>query len=193
MYELPVTVEVNGKEYAIRDRADYRTMLSTMALLEDVELSEQERLVSALIVFYDDLSEPEDIYYEFGDDVDAPIYEMFGFLSCAYDDTMRANSKVKLVDWVQDEKLIVPAINNVAKTEIRALPYLHWWTFLGYYMSIGESLFSTVIGIRDKIAKNQKLEKHEERFRRENPQYFRWKDEELESKNWLESVWNKKE
>ena len=72
------------------------------------------------------------------------------------------------MDWEQDAPLIVPAVNKVLGGEIRSMPYLHWWTFLGAYMSIGESLFSEVISIRRKKAKGKKLEKHEQEFYRDN-------------------------
>lgn len=62
----------------------------------------------------------------------------------------------------------MPAVNSVAHTELRALPELHWWTFWGYFMSIGESLLSSVINIRLKKAKGKKLEKCEQEFYREN-------------------------
>ena len=73
------------------------------------------------------------------------------------------------MDWDQDADIIIPAINRVAGTgDVRAMPYLHWWTFLGYYMEIGESLFSNIVQIRQKKAKRKKLEKWEQEFYREN-------------------------
>ena len=49
------------------------------------------------------------------------------------------------MDWDQDAPLIVPAINKVLGGEVRAMPYLHWWTFVGAYMEIGEGVFSSVL------------------------------------------------
>ena len=48
------------------------------------------------------------------------------------------------------------------------MPYLHWWAFLGLFYEIGEGLFSQVINIRLKKAKNKKLEKYEKEFYREH-------------------------
>ncbi len=53
--------------------------------------------------------------------------------------------------------MIVPAVNKVAGKEIRTVPYMHWWTFFGYFMESGECLFNTVVGIRSKKAKGEKL------------------------------------
>lgn len=50
-----------------------------------------------------------------------------------------------LMNWEQDAGLIIPAVNKVIGKEVRAIPYMHWWTFAGAYMEIGESLFSPSI------------------------------------------------
>ena len=71
---------------------------------------------------------------------------------------------VKTIDWEQDEGLIFPEINRAAGGEVRALDYLHWWTFLGYFSSMGECLYSQVLNIRQKRAKGKKLEKWEQEF-----------------------------
>lgn len=43
--------------------------------------------------------------------------------------------------------------------EVRALPYLHWWTFLGYYQSVDhDGLFGFVLTIRQKKTRGKKLE-----------------------------------
>ena len=80
------------------------------------------------------------------------------------------NSKkhIKTMDWEQDAPILIPAINKVLGTEIRTVEYMHWWTFMGAYMEIRESLFSTVIHIRQKKTKNQKMEKWEQEFYKEN-------------------------
>lgn len=191
MYELPITVEVAGKSYKIRNGADYRTIIGVISLCEDPELTKEERTVSALIVFYEDINEFEDIFEVFGENTKDAMDAMLKFISYDYDDDLASSAKVKLIDWVQDENLIIAGINSVARTEVRALEYLHWWTFLSYYMSIGESALSTVVSIRNKIAKGKKLEKYEKEFRRENPSYFRWKNQEIEERNFIESIWNK--
>ena len=45
---------------------------------------------------------------------------------------------------------------------------MHWWTFMGAYLEIYEGLFHQVLMIRQKKAKNQKLEKWEAEFYRNN-------------------------
>lgn len=193
MYELPISVIVNENEWNIRNRGDYRMVLDCLGVLEDIELKPLARLYAGLIIFYEDFNEVEDILSCDKDTVEELIKQLFLFVN--QNETRRENEpkKPKLIDWQADENLIIPAINNVANTEIRALEYLHWWTFLGYYMSIGESSLSTVVSIRNKIARNKKLEKHEKEFRAENPRYFMVDLRTAQQKaddEWARSIWN---
>ena len=192
MYTLPITVNVDGKEYSIRNKADYRTILGVIDVCTDPELTQEERTLSAFIVFFDGLDTIEDIFYEFGtaELLEEALHQVMRFINLNDDDSTSTINKVKLIDWQQDENLIISAVNNVAKTEVRALEYLHWWTFISYYMSIGESALSNVVAIRHKIAKGKPLEKFEQEFKRENPQYFMWKRKIAEEHNLIDSIWN---
>ena len=74
-----------------------------------------------------------------------------------------------LVDWEADFDLIAAAVNHVLGTECRALPYLHWRSFLGAYMEISpDSLFARVISMRDKLKTGRKIEKWEWNWYRKN-------------------------
>ena len=64
--------------------------------------------------------------------------------------------------------MIVADVNKVAGTEIRALPFLHWWTFVSYFNAIGEGQLSTLVSIREKLRKGKKLEKREQEYYRKN-------------------------
>lgn len=191
-YTLPTCFEVNEELFEIRNKGDYRTVLSCFNILYDNELSEQERLWTCLLVFYDKFDDLDELFL-YGDYLQELTDKMFWFFDCGnnYKDTKPVNRR--LIDWDKDEMLIVSAINNVAKQEIRALDYLHWWTFIAYYMAIGECSLSTIVGIRSKIAKGEKLEKYEKKFKAENPQYFnidmRTKDEK-DTDEWLQALWN---
>jgi hypothetical protein len=45
---------------------------------------------------------------------------------------------------------------------------MHWWTFLGYFMEIKDSVYATVLGLRGKKARGKKLEKWEQEYWRQN-------------------------
>jgi hypothetical protein len=118
---------------------------------------------------------------------------MYKFINGGEEQSPGAERDVTLVDWEQDSQLVCAAINNVANQEIRSVEYLHWWTFLGYYMSIGQSVLSTVVSIRDKIAHHKKLEQWEKDFKKNNPKYFVWRQtaQEQDLNNLVRDIWNK--
>lgn len=201
MYRLPTELEVEGQYLHIRDDGDFRVVLDCFSVLEDMELSETERILCALIIFYDlgeDDSEEEDSdnlakLSELTPNLEEAAKKMFAFFEADMPESGRGQ-EYKLINWDTDSALICSAVNKVAGREVRNETYLHWWTFMGYYMAVGESSLSTVVGIRSKIVKGKSLEKWERQFRSENNQFFNWNSKSIqqrEDEEWLKSVWNK--
>lgn len=167
-------------------------VLDCFAALEDVELGKQERILTCLIIFYDELRTVEDLARVFGTDLQEPVKQMFNFFNCGQE-SIGAHTSHKLVNWEQDAPLIASAINNIAGKEIRLEPYLHWWTFMSYYLAIGECPLATIVGIRNKIKTGKKLEKYERDFKKENPHYFIWDSQSVEQKEaeeLIRQMWN---
>lgn len=168
-------------------------VLDCFQVLNDIELSETERIIAFLIIFYEDFNDVESVLLLDEDTMSELIDNAFLFFNCGQKHTS-GETNHKTIDWEQDAQLISSAVNNVAGKEIRAESYLHWWTFMGYFNAVGESALSTVVGIRSKIAKGKKLEKYEQEFRNENPQYFTWDMRTLKQKEedeLLKQLWNK--
>ena len=192
MYDLPKSILIDTTEFSIRKNGDYRMVIDCFKALEDIELPQQFRIYSALIIFYDDINSIEDIENKLGENAEKAVNEMFKFFNCGQEN-IGVQVNYKLIDWEQDSQIISAAINNVAQREIRSEPFLHWYTFMGYYLSIGESVLSTIVSIRDKLIKGKKLEKYEREFKINNPQYFTWKAEDMqkqENDKLAFSLWN---
>jgi len=156
---LPTTLRIGGKEWDIR--SDYRNILRIFEALEDRELSEQEKLYVLLARMFVDFKQmPKNLYQEACEQANS-------FIECHSREDDKKNPK--LINWEKDEQMIFPAINAVAGFEVRAIEYLHWWTFLGYFESVdNECLWSFVLSIRQKRAQGKKLEKHEREFFNKN-------------------------
>lgn len=156
--QLPKALNIGGTRYAIR--SDFRNILRIITAYNDDSLSDREKVYVCLKRLYVDFDSMPAACYE------QAYIEATAFIDC----NMREETPApKTVDWEKDEQLIFPAVNKVAGTEVRALPYLHWWTFLGYYQSIDhDGLFGYVLTIRQKKAKGKKLEKHEREFYHSN-------------------------
>lgn len=191
MYEIPTTITVGSTEYRIRNKGDYRMVLDCFSALQDASLNSNERLFCSLIIFYEDINCIADIN-KF-EDLEEAATKMFDFFNCGHSQSVGKKMNHKLIDWEQDSQIICSAINKVANKEVRAEPYIHWWTFMGYYSAVGESLLSTIVSIRDKIVRGKKLEKHERIFRQENPEYFIWNTNNIdeEAEELFNELWNK--
>lgn len=163
-WSFPTSLNVGGVDYEIR--TDYRAVLDLFTALNDPELQDESEELTA----YAQTQCILQIMYPQCDDIpEEHIQEALQKVSEFIDMGIRdERKKPKTMDWEQDAPIIVPAINKVLNTEIRAQKYIHWWTFLGAYMEIGESLFSNVVSIRQKKAKGQPLDKWEKEFYREN-------------------------
>ena len=158
IYELPTSVEVNGTEYQIR--SDYRPILDILLALEDPELSDQDKALVVLSVFYPDFEDMSPVDYE------EAVKKCFWFINCGSEGQ---NKKApKLMDWEKDFQQIVAPINRVAGKEIRSIEYLHWWTFISYYYEIGDCLFAQIVRIREKKARGKPLDKSDKEFYRKN-------------------------
>lgn len=163
-WEFPTSLIIGGTEYEIR--TDYRAVLDVIAALNDPEMIDEDPKMTAYmqtsvileIMFPEYELIPEEYIQEALDKVSE-------FIDMGITEK---DKKPKTMDWEQDAPILIPAINRVLNTEIRAQKYIHWWTFLGAYMEIGESLFSSVVSIRQKQAKRQRLEKWEADFYKEN-------------------------
>lgn len=185
IWELPTSLNVGGVDYKIR--TDFRAILDILKTFDDPNFEEDEKWIVCLKILYEDA---ELIPWEYQEEALRKAVEFID----AGTSTEGNKQKPHTMDWEQDAQLIIPAVNKVLNKEIRAEKYLHWWTFLGAYMEIGECLFSEVVNIRVKKSKGKKLEKHEEQFYRENRELIDLKtklsDEEQEKKDRLNAMLN---
>ena len=154
-WKLPESVEIGGTEYQLN--TDFRDVLEIMTYLNDPDTPRFLRWQIAVALFYEG-----DIPL---DHLQEAMEYLAAFISCGEND---GKSGPKLLDWEQDARVIISDVNKVAGTEIRSLPYLHWWTFLSYFQTIGEGQLSTIVSIRDKLRRGKKLEKWEQEYYREN-------------------------
>lgn len=190
-YGLPTEIQLDGTFYKITNNGDYRMVLDCFEALNDTELPEPFNVYTALTIFYEAVEDIDMVASTFAD-VNEAVEKMYRFFNCGQD-KIGMSSNHKLIDWNTDSQLICSAVNNVARTEIRSVPYLHWYTFMGYFLGIGDCTLSTIIAIRNKILTNKKLERYEREFKRNNPEYFTWNTQnksKFEEDELIKSLWN---
>ena len=155
-WKLPRDGEIAGKKYEIH--TDYRDILEIFGYFSDPELPDYLKWEIALGLFYEgEIPESDRL---------AAMEYMAWFMAGGKAEA--AAPGPKLLDWEQDADLIAADINKAAGQEVRALSYLHWWTFLSWFNAIGQGQLSTVVSIRSKLAKGKKLEDWEKEFYREH-------------------------
>lgn len=177
-YGLPTTLEIDGVEREIR--TDYRDILGLLEILNDPEFTNEEKaiaIIETLIVDWENVR-----------DYKQALDKCLWFIDMGQSGSKKS---ARLVDWEKDFPYIVAPINRVLGYECRAVPALHWWTFLSAYMEIGgECTFAQIVNIRSKLNKGKKLEKHEREWLRQNreivnlPQKYTAEDDEI-LKQWL--------
>ena len=178
MIGLPTSLNVAGEEYPIR--TDYRVILTIFAAFNDPNLNDREKFTICLNCLYKVIP----------DDCEEAMKQAMWFIDGA--ELPGNGSSARLMDWEQDEGMIFAAVNRVAGKEIRAVEYLHWWTFLGFFYEIGEGRFATVVGIRSKMAKGKQLTKEERELLRDSGDTIklktRYSDEEIEEQERLKAI-----
>lgn len=189
-YGLLTSVEIGGRQYEIR--TDYRCILDICAAYADPELSDAEKALAVLDMFY---FEPgrEDIPREHWEEA---LKKCAWFIDGGDQPVSRAPSP-KLVDWEQDFRIIAAPVSRVYGSDIRSIPYdcetnsggLHWWTFLAYYMEIGECMFAHVVRIRDMKARGKMLDKQDREFYRRNQELIDIKTRYTESEEEFFKEW----
>lgn len=154
---LPKFLDINGTSYEIY--SDYRVALLIFEVFEDERLSNQSKWEIAVDLLFKEKITDSD----FPQACEISKWYLDGGNCPKSEEQSRP-----ILNWEQDESIIFPALNKVAGKEIREVEYMHWWTFLGLFNEIDEGLYSTVIGLRVKLAKGKKLEKWEKEFYREH-------------------------
>ncbi len=186
-YSLPTSVRVGDREVPIR--TDFRAVLDVIAACRDPALDAPSRAWVTLAIMFPGFPDGGSVAAGEVAEALAAVMEFVGYNPAASGASDAGESSAdaedvpastpELFDWEADAGLIIPEINRAAGCDVRALPYLHWWSFLSYFFSIfstdltGGSLLRSVIGIRQKRASGVRLEPWESEFYRQHGSLFR--------------------
>ena len=187
-FSLPKTVSFGDETHEIR--YDFRVILEIITMLQDNDLSGEDKTEALLTMFYLD---PEKVR-----DLKGAVEACFGFI----DNSKRNKNKKspRLLDWEQDFDYIIAPVNRVLGFESRTVDYdpvrntggVHWWSFLSAYMEIGgDCLFAQIVSIRDKQARGKKLEKYEREWARRNADLVKIKQHYTSAEDDLVKEWTR--
>lgn len=159
--KLPTTLVVDGIEQEIR--TDYRDILlifEAFAEPNEPDFNERHKIYFMLKALYKNLDSINNI--------DEAIEQAIWFLNIGNTVSQPTKDIKPLYDWKKDEQIIFSGINKVANKEVREVEYMHFWTFVGLFMEIGEGSFSYIVSIRNKLNNNIKLTDDEKKYYKEN-------------------------
>lgn len=179
MYDLPKSVSVCGTDFPVE--TDYRAILDIFSVLNDADLSIEEKGIGVLGIFYLDFSTMPQEYFE------EAFKKCFEFINCGNAETAR--KAPKLMDWKQDFRYLVAPINRVAGKEIRSVDYMHWWTFVSLYYEIGDCFFAHIVRIRELKAKGKLMNKDDREFYRKNREVIDIKTKYSQAQNDIVAQW----
>lgn len=152
LWTLPRSAVIGGKTYKIH--CDFRDILEIFSYLNCPELPEYMKWRLALRLFYEGELSPADY--------PAAMAFFTDFVRCG--ETGGERNAPAILDWEKDAPLIIADVNKVAGQEIRALPFLHWWSFMAYFNAIGEGQLSFLLSLRQKLRRGKPLEDWEKEY-----------------------------
>ncbi|PWM21009.1 MAG: hypothetical protein DBX97_02860 [Collinsella tanakaei] len=149
--ELPETVLIDGRNVKIN--TDFRVSIEFELLMLDDLITDEEKLVRTLQLYYEKI--PENI-------VEA-LEKCIWFYSCGKANKKRKASKT-LYRFDTDADYIYAAFLSQYKIDLLELPYMHWWKFRSMFQGLGEeNEFAKIIGYRA-IDISSKMTSEQKRF-----------------------------
>lgn len=181
IYGLPTSVEVCGTAYEIN--SDFRVVLDIFEVLNDPDLTDQEKGFFTLGFFYPDFENMPNEHCQ------EALRQCFWFINGGEDEDAQAKKQPQLVDWEQDFRYIIAPVNKAVGREIRADAYFHWWSFLSAYMEIGDCTFAQIVKIRDAKAQGKKLDKADQEWYRKNRKIVDMKQRYSQTESEILKMW----
>lgn len=126
---VPESVEIDRTEYKIR--TDFRVSILFEMMMQDEELSNEEKLLKALELYYPIIP----------DNVEEAIEKIKWFYRCGKDIVKSNNNKgesVKIYDYEYDDDYIYSAFLSQYNIDLQDIRHLHWWKFKAMFKSLNE-------------------------------------------------------
>lgn len=128
----PTSIEIDGREYAIR--YDYRTCLTIILAFEDNDLTPQEKTQVML----------ELLYKEIPDNLQAAAEKAVLFLDCGEEresNQQGSGGIGRLFSFSHDAKYIFSAIQYSHGIDLDKCTDLHWWKFNYLFLDLDDHCF----------------------------------------------------
>lgn len=115
--EPPVSIEVNGRAYPVA--TDYRVALAYFRLMADDDMTDKDRALFGLGLFYGNMIAPDDV---------EELQKYISFFLSRGGDKEDGASGPRVFDILEDSGRIYAAFYQIYKINLRKVK-MHWWVF----------------------------------------------------------------
>ena len=181
---LPSSVKIDSTEYEIN--SDFRTSVLFSLLMEDDNLSKEEKVLQALNLYYPVVP----------DNSEEAIKQIKWFYSCGKLDNPIGNKKArtsskKVFDFEVDANYIYSAFMSQYNIDLQDIEQLHWWKFKARLEGLKEdNKLSKIIEYRS-VDLSKIKDKEQRKFYKDMQKQYSLNKESKEDLKLLEE-WNKK-
>lgn len=132
---LPETVEIDGEEYSIN--IDFRISILYELLMQDINLTDDEKLVTALKLYYPEIPP----------NISEAVEKMLWFYRCGKniegntEDSSEKEPSSKpqqIYSYEHDADYIYAAYLSQYRLDLQDIDQLHWWKFKALFQSLKE-------------------------------------------------------
>ena len=127
---LPNEVNIEGEDYKIN--SDFRTSILFELLMQDNAISEEDKIIQTLELYYPKLPK----------DINKAIEGILWFYRCGKDEVKNKNKgtgkSTNVYSYEYDDDLIYSAFLDQYNIDLQDIEYLHWWKFKAMFKSLKE-------------------------------------------------------
>ncbi|BDR67201.1 hypothetical protein K144312032_14290 [Clostridium tetani] len=126
---VPTTIEIEDVEYKIN--SDFRTSILFELLMQDNELSEEDKIIQALQLYYPVIPP----------NINEAVDKMLWFYRCGKDiipskGTERGKGVMQIYSFEYDDDYIYSAFLDQYGIDLQDIEYLHWWKFKAMFKAL---------------------------------------------------------
>lgn len=127
---LPKEVNIEGEDYKIN--SDFRTSILFELLMQDNSISEEDKIIQALELYYPILPK----------NLNEAVEKILWFYRCGKDEVINKNKgtgkSTNVYSYLHDDDYIYSAFLDQYGVDLQDIEYLHWWKFKAMFKSLKE-------------------------------------------------------
>ena len=131
--KLPSTLKVGGNFYKIN--SDFRTSILFELMMQDRSLSNQEKLIAAIELYYKEIPQ----------DLGEAINQIVWFYKCGKEEKVKEDSsngsstQKQIYSYEYDAEYIYSAFLSQYRIDLQDAEDLHWWKFKAMFQGLNDN------------------------------------------------------